>query len=149
MIEQVGADKMPVIVFVTAYSHYAVQAFEVHALDYLTKPVEAERLRSTVCRVRESSGNRALITHEQLQSILASLESFGQVRIEHPGRLLIRNGMKDAFVVSDIDRIEAADYYPCLHVGTKSLMFRERLSNSPTRSTQEYSYGFIGLSLST
>src|ERR1700761_672356 len=53
VIEQIGADRMPVTVFVTAHSHYAVQAFEVHALDYLTKPVEAGRLQATVCRVKE------------------------------------------------------------------------------------------------
>jgi len=128
VIEQVGADRMPVTVFVTAHSHYAIQAFEVHALDYLTKPVEAARLLSTVRRVKERiAANRALVTHEQLKSILASLET-SQFRRESPARLLVPNGTKDSFVtVSDIDWIEAADYYACLHVGTKSFMFRETI----------------------
>ena len=70
LVEQIGAEKMPVTVFVTAHSHYAVQAFEVHALDYLTKPVEAGRLRATVGRVKERiAANRALVTQEQLRSI--------------------------------------------------------------------------------
>jgi len=129
VIEQVGADKMPVIVFVAAHSHYAIQAFEVHALDYLTKPIEAERLRATVSRVKERvAANRALVTQEQLKSILGSLDGSGQVRREYPTRLLIPNGTKDSFVsVSDIEWIEAADYYSCLHVGTKSLMLRETI----------------------
>lgn len=129
VIEQVGADKIPVTVFVTAHSQYAIQAFEVHALDYLTKPVEAERLRATVHRVKERiAANRALITQEQLKSILASLETSGQIRREYPARLLVPNGTKDSFVaVSEIDWIEAADYYACLHVGTKSFMLRETI----------------------
>ena len=56
VIEQIGTVHMPVTVFVTAHNHYAVQAFEVHALDYLTKPVEPERLHSTLVRVRERIG---------------------------------------------------------------------------------------------
>lgn len=129
VIDQIGADRMPVTVFVTAHSHYAIQAFEVRALDYLTKPIEAERLRATVGRVKERvAANRALVTQEQLKSILASLEVSGQFRKEYPVRLLVPNGAKDSFVtVSDIDWIEAADYYACLHVGTKSFMLRETI----------------------
>jgi two-component system LytT family response regulator len=129
MIEQVGVDKMPITIFVTAHSHYALQAFEVHALDYLTKPVETERLLATIRRVKERvAANRALITQEQLKSIFASLEGSGQVRREYPERLLVPNGTKDSFVtVSDIDWIEAADYYARLHVGAKSLMLRETM----------------------
>ena len=129
VIEQIGSDKMPVTVFVTAHSHYAVQAFEVHALDYLTKPVEAGRLRSTVAHVKERiAADRALATHEQLRSILASLETFGQSRKEYPARLLVPNGTKDSFVtIGDIEWIEAADYYACLHVGAKSFLLRETI----------------------
>ncbi|HTY83879.1 MAG TPA: LytTR family DNA-binding domain-containing protein [Silvibacterium sp.] len=129
VIEQVGADKMPVTVFVTAHNHYAIQAFEVHALDYLTKPVEVGRLQSTVAHVKERiAANRALVTQQQLKSILASLENPDQLPREYPARLLIPNGTKDSFVaVNDIDWIEAADYYACLHVGTRSFMLRESI----------------------
>lgn len=129
VIEQIGAANMPVIVFVTAHSHYAIQAFEVEALDYLTKPVEVERLQATTRRVKERiAANRALMTQEQLKSILTSLDSADVVQREYPTRLLVPNGTKDSFVeVSDIDWIEAADYYACLHVGRKSLMLRETI----------------------
>lgn len=130
VIEQIGAKKMPATVFVTAHHTYAMQAFEVEALDYLTKPVEAERLRTTLARVRERiAANRALITQEQLKSVLAAIESdSASVTREYPSRLLVPNGTKDSFVtVSEIDWIEAADYYSCLHVGARTLMLRETI----------------------
>jgi two-component system, LytTR family, response regulator len=130
VIEQVGAANMPATVFVTAHHHYAVQAFEVHALDYLTKPVEAERLRATLLRVRERiAANCALVTQEQLRSVLATIETgLGPFRKEYPARLLIPNGTRDSFVsVNEIDWIQAADYYSCLHVGARTLMLRETI----------------------
>jgi two-component system, LytTR family, response regulator len=129
VIEQLGHSQMPVIVFVTAHNHYAVQAFDVHALDYLTKPVEPERLRATLLRVKERIASRAaLMTQEQLKSMLASMECGSAVRKEYPRRLLVPNGAKDSFVnVNDIEWIEAADYYSCLHVGAKSFMLRESI----------------------
>ena len=78
VIEQIGPAQMPVTVFVTAHNEYAVQAFEVHALDYLTKPVEPERLQATLVRVRERIASQAaLMTHEQMKSVLSSLENGG------------------------------------------------------------------------
>jgi two-component system, LytTR family, response regulator len=130
VIEQIGAEKMPAIVFVTAHHHYAVQAFKVRALDYLTKPIEAERLYAALARVREKiAADRALITQEQLKSVLAAMESNADiVRKDYPTRLLVPNGTKDSFVtVSEIDWIEAADYYSCLHVGARNLMLRETI----------------------
>jgi two-component system LytT family response regulator len=127
VIEQVGPAQMPVTVFVTAHNHYAVQAFEVHALDYLTKPVEEERLQATLARVRERIASQtALLTHEQLKSVLGSLESGRR-------RLLVHNGASDSFVnVDDIEWIEAADYYACLHVGRRSFMLRETIKQLAT-----------------
>ena len=129
VIEQIGCVHMPVTVFVTAHNHYAVQAFEVHALDYLTKPVEPERLHSTLLRVRERIASQAaLVTQEQLKSVLSSLEKGGGSRRDFPRRLLVHNGSKDSFVnVNEIEWIEAADYYACLHVGAKSFMLRETI----------------------
>jgi two-component system LytT family response regulator len=129
VIEQIGPAQMPVTVFVTAHNEYAVQAFEVHALDYLTKPVEPERLQATLVRVRERIASQAaLMTHEQMRSVLSSLENGGVPRQDFPRRLLVHNGAKDSFVnVNEIDWIEAADYYACLHVGTKSFMLRETI----------------------
>jgi two-component system LytT family response regulator len=126
IVEQVGVAQMPITVFVTAHNHYAVKAFEVHALDYLTKPVEPERLMATLARVRERiAAQDALKTHEQLKSVLATLNG-GQR--EYPKRLVVPSGSRDSFVnVDDIEWVEAADYYSCLHVGTKSLMLRETI----------------------
>ena len=129
VIEQIGPAQMPVTVFVTAHNEYAVQAFEVHALDYLTKPVEPERLKATLVRVRERIASQAaLMTQEQMKSVLSSLENGVVPRQEFPRRLLVHNGAKDSFVnVNEIDWIEAADYYACLHVGAKSFMLRETI----------------------
>ncbi|HEX3436382.1 MAG TPA: LytTR family DNA-binding domain-containing protein [Pseudacidobacterium sp.] len=129
VIAQLGIALMPVTVFVTAHNHYAVKAFEVHALDYLTKPVEPERLHATLIRVKERIASKAaLMTQEQLKSVLAGLESGGTTREAYPKRLLVHNGAKDCFVnVNEVEWIEAADYYSCLHVGAKTHMLRETI----------------------
>lgn len=127
VIEQIGSAHMPVTVFVTAHNQYAVQAFEVHALDYLTKPIEPERLQATIVRIKERIASRAaLLTQDQLKLALADLES--DTTRKYPKRLLIPDGAKNCFVnVGDIEWIEAADYYSCLHVGPRNLMLRETI----------------------
>jgi two-component system LytT family response regulator len=120
---------MPLTVFVTAHNHYAVKAFEVCALDYLTKPVEPERLKATLVRVKERFASQgALLTQEHLKSLLAALNQGNREKKEFPRRLIVPNGTKDAFVnVDEIEWVEAADYYACLHVGSRSLMLRETI----------------------
>jgi two-component system, LytTR family, response regulator len=129
IIDQVGIAHMPVTVFVTAHDHYAVRAFEVHALDYLTKPVEPERLKAALVRVKEKIASQAaLMTQEQLRAVLAALRDGEAGEREYPKRLVVPNGSKNSFInVDDIEWIEAADYYSCLHVGTKNLMLRETI----------------------
>jgi two-component system LytT family response regulator len=129
IIQQVGMARMPVTVFVTAHNHYAVQAFEVHALDYLTKPIESERLKSTLARVKERIAlEAARLTQEQLQSALRALREEHNTRREYPARLVVPSGTREAFVnVDEIEWVEAADYYACLHIGARSLMLRETI----------------------
>jgi two-component system LytT family response regulator len=120
---------MPLTIFVTAHNHYALKAFEVHALDYLTKPVETERLSATLLLIKERIASRsALMTQEQFRSMISVLTDQAPARKEYPIRLLVPNGSKDSFVlVDDIEWIEAADYYSCLHIGSKKLMLREAI----------------------
>ncbi len=129
VVEEIGAAHMPVTIFVTAHNHYALRAFEAQALDYLTKPVEPQRLKSALSRVKERiASHAALMTQEQLKTMLAALGSGVTERKEYPKRFVVPNAAKDSFVnVDEIEWIEAADYYSCLHVGTKSLMLRETI----------------------
>lgn len=129
IVEQVGIARMPVTVFVTAHNHYALRAFDVRALDYLTKPVEPERLKATLGRVKERiASESALHAQEHLKSLLAALTEGAREKKEFPARLIVPNGTRDSFVnVDEIDWIEAADYYACLHVGTKSFMLRQTI----------------------
>jgi two-component system LytT family response regulator len=129
VIEQVGLAHMPVTVFVTPHNQHALRAFEVQALDYLTKPVEPERLQATLARVKERvASSVALSSQEQLKSVLESLANGAGAKRDYPKRLLVPCGRKDCFVnVDEIEWIEAADYYCCLHVGAKSLMLRETI----------------------
>ncbi|HEY3624901.1 MAG TPA: LytTR family DNA-binding domain-containing protein [Terracidiphilus sp.] len=128
IIDQAGMARMPATVFVTAHNHYALQAFNVHALDYLTKPIEPERLKAALARVKERiASQNALQTQEHLKSLLSALTQ-GVPRKAYPRRLVVPNGAKDSFVnVDDIEWIEAADYYACLHVGSRTYMLRETI----------------------
>ena len=129
IFEQVGAARMPVTVFVTAHNHYALKAFDVHALDYLTKPVEPERLSATLARVKERVASQAALQiQEHLQSLVTALTASSPGKKEYARRLIVPNGQRDSFInVDEIEWIEAADYYACLHVGPKTYMLRETI----------------------
>jgi two-component system LytT family response regulator len=129
VIEAVGVTHMPLTVFVTAFNAYAVQAFEVHALDYLIKPISPERLQTAVAHVRERiAANSALTVQAQLNSLLQNLSKTETEAREYPQRLLVPNGTEDAFVtVKEIEWIEAADDYACIHAEGKTFILRETI----------------------
>jgi len=131
VFEEIGPTGMPTTVFVTAHNQYAVKAFEVHALDYLTKPVEPDRIIETLARVKERIASKnALLTHDRLKAVLAGLETSSVLNKDYPKRLIVHNGTKDSLVcVNDIDWIEAANYYSCLHIGGKSFMLRATIKH--------------------
>ncbi len=134
VIEEIGIAHLPIVVFITAHNEYAVRAFEVEALDYVTKPLEPERIQNTLRRVRERLATQsAPITQEQLKSTLAVLGDVSTGREMHPKRILVPNGSKDIFVtVDEIQWIEADSYYSCLHVGSKRHLLRETIKQLAT-----------------
>lgn len=131
VVEEVGAERSPVIVFVTAYDEHALRAFEAGALDYLLKPFHPERLRKTLARVRSHihHPNR----DEYTQQLIALLQDFKgrELSQEQPKRLeriAIKEAGRHFFLsVSEIDWIESDGNYVRLHVGRESHLLRETM----------------------
>ena len=131
VVERVGLQHLPPIVFVTAYHEHAVKAFDVHAVDYLTKPVNAERLARALGRVREKIAAKvALLTQEQLAAVLNGLRSVADGSDKYASRFLVKDGEKEIFLpVEAIDWIEAAAYYSCLHANSHRYMLRDTIAD--------------------
>ncbi len=111
VVEQLGKDLPAAVVFVTAYDQYALKAFEAGALDYLLKPFDNARFERALLRAKE----RVALSRESPRRM---------------DRLVIKGAGQVTFVkILDIDWIEAADYYACLHVRTKSHLLRRRMAD--------------------
>jgi two-component system, LytTR family, response regulator len=128
VIEEIGLANMPITVFVTAHNEFAVEAFKVNALDYLVKPIERKRLHEALVRVKERIQlQQAFVTREQLSSLLKAMQTSPD-REQYPQRFLAKNGNTESVVcVNDIEWIEAADYYVCLHAAGKQHLLRESI----------------------
>lgn len=137
VIEKLQSDNMPLIVFVTAYDAFAVDAFKVHAVDYLLKPIEEERLRHAVERAEQQvSGERERDEKQRLLDIVMNLTGKSEEAVQellqnqrsglsYSDRLAIKDGSSTTFVwVRDIDWIDAAGDYMCVHVGGQTHIMR-------------------------
>jgi two-component system LytT family response regulator len=131
VIQQVGADQMPAVVFVTAYDEYALRAFEVHAIDYLLKPFGRDRFQQTLQHAREHlERRRAGDLGRRLLALVQDLKPEPQ-KLD---RLVVKSGGRVFFLrTDDIDWIEAAGNYVRLHLGEDSHLFRETMNNMEGR----------------
>ena len=132
-----GVERMPAVVFVTAYDQFAVRAFEAQALDYLVKPLGEARFRATIGRVRErmrTAGAVALAA--RLSALLAGLPEAADPFPGPPaagappgGRIPVRTAAGDRLLdPGEIDWIGAEDYYAVLHTSAGQYRMRESLA---------------------
>jgi two-component system LytT family response regulator len=144
LVAQVPQESMPMVVFVTAFDRYAINAFEAHALDYLLKPVDDARLAAALERVRAQWQQRqAVAQREQLMALLAEVKGNGEIAVEsattgvadsgasaggtrrYATLLPIRSGRETLRLdVATIDWIDAAGDYMCVHADGQTHVLR-------------------------
>ena len=122
VLDRVGADTVPVVIFVTAYDQYAVRAFEVHALDYLLKPFDDKRFAGALARAKERVGARRRGEVDNRIAELLKERDLSRTRFLIPVR-------EKTIVVeaAQIDWIEASDYYVTLHAGAAAHLLRQTM----------------------
>jgi len=127
VLDRIAGERMPAIIFVTAYDRYAVQAFEVHALDYLLKSFDRERFQAALQRAKDQlRHSRDGLWTERLTGLLQDLDA----RQKRLTRLIIRSAGRIFFVrVEEIDWLEAADNYVRIHVNRESHLIRDTLQS--------------------
>jgi two-component system, LytTR family, response regulator len=127
VLKAVGVAEMPAVIFVTAYDRYALQAFDVNALDYLLKPYNRERFRKAVERARAHLSNGA--KGELNERLLSLLENFKSEPSRHLERLMVKSSGRVFFLrAEELDWIEAEGNYLRLHVGRESHLVRETMN---------------------
>jgi two-component system LytT family response regulator len=132
VLEAIGPENAPAIVFVTAYDQYALQAFEVHAVDYLLKPFDEDRFAKALERARLAVGREAAggDVSQKLLSLLKDLKP----PPGHLERLVVKSAGRLFFLrTEEIDWIESAGNYVCLHVGGESHLLRETMNGLEAR----------------
>jgi two-component system LytT family response regulator len=139
IIEEIGVDAMPLVVFVTAYDRHALKAFEVHALDYVLKPVEPERLREALDRAASMlSLERGASLADRLEGLLArratSAEDAEPAR--PPERFVVRDGERLVLLeTSRIDWFESAGNNVQVHSGDRVYVIRTTMDRIALRVT--------------
>ena len=130
VIEEIGVEAMPPVIFVTAYDQFAVQAFDAHALDYLLKPFDEERFRAALDRARQTLRRQhAGSIDRRLSDLLDDLR-----RPRHLERLAVKSGGKIIFIrTDDIEWITAEGNYARLHTGERSHLMRETMTTLETK----------------
>ena len=137
VVSKMQQDDMPLVVFVTAFDQYAVEAFDVHAVDYLLKPVDDARLEDAVNRARHHAGQQDAVADKQrlLELIISmtgkSATSVAQLLKDdaalrpYPDKIAITDGRETTLVpTTDIDWVDAAGDYMCVHTNDKTHIMR-------------------------
>ena len=143
LVCELQSDSMPLIIFVTAFDQYAIDAFKVHAVDYILKPIDAERLEEAVERAVTRHSQELVGTKENLMALVSGRNDASSAkelvpnddsRKAWPDRLTIKDGNEYQFIrIADIQWVDAAGDYMCVHAAGKTHIMRttmKRLEDS-------------------
>jgi two-component system LytT family response regulator len=136
VVEALGEDRLPVIVFVTAFDDYAIRAFEVSAVDYLLKPFDRARFDKALAKAsaRLHASPSSAADDDELRAFIARL----RVERGYPARFVVRSDGRIAFVrVGDVDWIDSAGNYVRLHVGGRVHLLRETMKSVESKLNPE------------
>ncbi len=134
LVCELQADAMPLIIFVTAFDQYAIDAFRIHAVDYILKPIDEERLEEAVGRAVERHALSSQDSKERLMALVSGRDEWSAAKElvanqsptpAWPERLTIKDGSEFQFIkIPDIQWIDAAGDYMCIHAGGKTHIMR-------------------------
>lgn len=140
IVEEIGLDAMPLVVFVTAYDRHAVKAFEVHALDYVLKPVDPERLREAIERAASMlSLQRGVSLADRLEGLLGSLQpatpAYEPPAASAAERFVVRDGDERVSLLDSeqIEWFESAGNYVRVHSRGQSYIMRTTMDRVARR----------------
>lgn len=131
VVKALDGQQLPVFVFVTAYDQYALQAFEVHAVDYLLKPFDEERFQRALGHARRTiQAEQGEGVNERLMALLKDLKP----EPRYLERVVVKSSGRLFFLRADeIDWIESSGNYVCLHSGKESHLLRETMNGLESR----------------
>ncbi len=140
VIAEMPKERLPIIIFVTAYDQYAIKAFEVHALDYLLKPFDDERFQQALDRARKQMQQKQKneFNHKLLNLIHSQTEQSNSEGTDAETKVLDRFVIKElgeAILIKaeEVDYIEGEGVYVRLHLNKKSYLLRERMTELENR----------------
>jgi two-component system, LytTR family, response regulator len=132
VIDAIGVKQMPAVIFLTAHDNFAVRAFDVCALDYLLKPIDAQRFGDAITKVREYLRHKSPLQNNVQISQVATPDSQGRIVVKSHGHIQFIN-------IADILWLEANGDYVDVHTPTKTYLLRETMQNM---EQQLYVHGF-------
>ena len=135
VVARIQGDTMPMVIFVTAFNEFAVDAFKVNAIDYVLKPLETDRLHEAVDRaVRAHEQQVAALEKERLLNLVMDMQGQSAMSLEAPEedvtskKLMVKDGGEVQFIpLADIEWVDAAGDYMCVHAAGQTHVMRSTM----------------------